>query len=308
MVLVNKMRIRVWGRPAVAYFVLSGMAAGFGSLWAFMTVPLSGEHGRYILSPHLKLMSPLMVVIGLLFLVHEAGRPLKGRFSLSNWRSSWMSREILVGSIFFSSSLLDYISPALILRLIVALSGVLFLLSQGLMLYRSKAILEWNRRSMPELFLFSGLAMGFGLYVILIAASSSSIGGRWVVAGFATIALDLVMWLVYLFPSRGEHLQIASNSLYGAIPSSVTIGIGHLLPLCLLVLLIPPSVFDETVSKALSWIVGICIIAGGIHQKAGIMLTAKYLIPITVKLPGSIRCADSDWTKKSNTDRVTALK
>jgi DMSO reductase anchor subunit len=280
MEIIGPKRQDVWGWPAAANFVLGGMGAGF-YLVALLALNLAGEPSALERPAPFKTLGPALTVIGLAVLAFEAGRPLRGRYLLSSLGRSWMSREVLAAAVFVPCALLDLFFPTSLLRLCAAAAAVAFLLSQGFIVYRARALAAWNRPLLPLLFILSGLTMGSGL-LILSAARGGLPSGR-LAAGVAVIFLltDLGAWFLFRKRSPEEDSRPCLKPLNRPGFTAVTVGIGHLLPIALAA---PLVLLSETAAWGpLSIVAGWSMVIGGAIQKGGILLKTGYFRGIVLE-------------------------
>jgi formate-dependent nitrite reductase membrane component NrfD len=148
------------------------------------------------------------------------------------------------------------------------------MLSHGFIVYRVRGVTAWNVPLVPFLFLSSGFSAGGGL-VLLVALGGLALGVGPVVIGLIGVLLDLAVWLLFLHESHDLAFREATGLLRRPKSLLFTVGVGHLLPaLSLLLLLVMPGVGPWRVFAALA---GLAIIAGGVGQKASIILKAGYL-------------------------------
>jgi DMSO reductase anchor subunit len=274
-----------WGWPAAANFILGGMGSGF-YLVALLALNLSEETSAPAGSALFKILGPALTVIGLAVLSLEAGRPLRGRYLRGGLGRSWMSREVLAAAVFVPCALFDFFLPTPLFRLCAAAAAAAFLLSQGLIVYRARAVAAWNRPLLPILFVVTGLAMGSGLLILSAAGSPSGRLAAGIVVVFLTI--DLGAWLLYSGRSPDGDSRPCLKPLNRSGFAAMTIGVGHLLPMVLAALL---AVLPETAAGgALAVLAGGSILLGGAVQKGGIILKAGYFRGIVLErskdLPG----------------------
>jgi DMSO reductase anchor subunit len=280
MEIIGPKRQDAWGWPAAANFILGGMGTGF-YLTALLALTLAGEASAFERAAPFKVFGPLLTLIGLAVLAFEAGRPLRGRYLLGGLSSSWMSREVLAAAVFVPSALLDFFFPAPLLRLCAAAAAAAFLLSQGFIVYRARALATWNRPLAPILFILSGLTMGSGL-LILSASTGGSPPDR-LAAGIAFLLLmiDLAAWLLFRKRSSDGNSRPCLKTLNRPGFTVLTVGVGHLLPIVLTLplALLPASALWEALPVLAGW----SILIGGSVQKGGILLKAGYFRGIVLE-------------------------
>lgn len=149
----------------------------------------------------------LLALGGLVVLAH-LGRPARARFAVANMRSSWLSRESLLG-LAFAASLLLWLAVASPLRDAVAgLSSALGLLFVVAIagVYRLRTVPAWDRWTTPASF--------FGTMLVLGAA----IGGYPLLAACATAAQLLVTLASPIMQTEQRSLLLArfGTALLGA--------------------------------------------------------------------------------------------
>lgn len=286
MELIQQKKHHVWYWPAVANFILGGMATGLYMVSLFMEILM----GEAFSTPDLlmfRLLSPLLLSLGFLTLTFEAGRPLRGYHLLRNLRTSWMSREMIAGGIFILSALLDWICPYMVLKILAATSALVLLISQGFIVYRSRAVTSWNVPLMPILFLTSGFALGAGLTLLLSVLSDLNLGLDFIATGLIILILDVAVWLTYLFRNHDSSFREATDFLRRPAALIRIIGIGHVLPILLLSPFLWEEVFDAGITsrKIILAFAGLTILAGGVRQKVYIVLWANYLRGIVMGQP-----------------------
>jgi DMSO reductase anchor subunit len=268
-----------WGWPAVANFTLCGAACGFYLFYALM-ISLGKIPPGLPRPGALKLLSPALVVIGFATLVVEAGRPSRWHYLLYGLMSSWMSWEVLIGGIFIVTAVADVLFGSPILQGVAVVAATGLVASQGFIVYRSRAVTSWNVFIVPLLFLTSGLYTGVGLSLLTLF-HVNDFGFFVSMAGLACIALDLAVWIIFLHLSDGSAYLRATAPLRRPLSVSVTVALGHVVPMFLISLVILPpftGLNDEKIfPQIISVIAGAAVIVGGVSQKAGIILRASYL-------------------------------
>lgn len=289
MEIVQPTKQKVWGWPAVANFILGGMAAGFYLLSFLLEIFYGDTLFSGSRSVVFKVLSPGLAGLGFLALTIEAGRPMRGYHLLRNLQSSWMSRETLAGVVFIIAAAVSWFFPHMVLRILTATAGFGLIVSQGFIVYRACAVIAWNVSLIPLIFVTSGFATGKGLLLLLFAGGKSTLTSGPIIIGLICVVLDLVVWLFYLYWSQDPDFRRATGILRHIFFLVSIIVVGHLLPvlLLLLLLLLYALDFDAIVKfqHIMLSLTGVAIIVGGISQKVGIILGAGYLRGIVLGQP-----------------------
>lgn len=171
-----------------------------------------------------------LVALGLLSSLLHLGHPERAWRALSQWRSSWLSREGVLALLSFPPNLAlawgwvmegqVWTLPAL---LGIALAGATVYATS--MIYASlKPIRQWHLPLVPWLYLASALGSGSLLLPALLAAFALPLTDALV----AALGFSLIAWLVVL-----RYWRLADGSAPLATPESAT-GLGKLGPVHLL--------------------------------------------------------------------------
>ena len=247
----------LWAWPAVLNFALGGLGAG----WYVVAVLAAG----FERSPAVTAASwaaPVLVLAGFAAVAGEAGRPLRGPRVLMRLRTSWMSRELLVGIAF-----------------------VLLALAQGFIVRRARGVTAWDVPLMPLLFLLSALVSGAGAYLLVEGAAGRPPRPAQVGAVLALVVVAFVVWARYLAWTSEDSYTRAVAPLRQGRSVLVIDGAGHGLPLLLgLLALAAPAVAHPLLGVA-----GALLIAGQVYAKARLILSAGRLRPITLAIVPSRR-------------------
>ena len=262
---------RVWRMPAVLNFTLGGFGAGFYTA----AVLASGLDA----SPAVALaawLGPALVFAGFGAVALEAGRPLRGARVLVRVRSSWMSRELLLGGVFALLALSEWIAPAPLLRAFALLAALALGAAQGFILRRAKAIAAWDVPVMPVLFVVGALVSGAGLLLAVMPALGEAPSSALLTGALAVIVLGVVTWLAYVTWSPAPSFAQPTAPLRAQ--PGVALGlVGYLLPAIVLglVLAVPALVPAAVIAGAL-------LIAGQVWTKWLLVLTVATLRPVTL--------------------------
>lgn len=301
--LVKAQRQQVWGKLAVINFAFGSAGAGLYllSVWFQMLAP------KVSVLPSLgpiRLAACGSVCLGLFAVAGEAGRPGRSRFLLSNVRHSWMSRESLAAILFVPMAVLtSFVYSALMVGL-AAGAASLFIISQGFILYRARAIPAWNLPTLPAAFVSSAFAAGSGLLLIVSQTTGTATANTAVlVTVLACSAADLSLWSMYLFPPQIDELaRSATQSLRKKNSVFWTIILGRVIPtLIVLLALLGPD--QRPFPRWSLTIAGLALFVGSWAQKTQIIRAAGYLVPIRLQLQIS---AENRRTKTANLSPPTA--
>lgn len=287
MVIVPSKRQHVWEWPGVVNFALGGMSAGYYLLSAMVIILDDGTSG--LSQPAgFKLLAPALVALGFLSLTIEAGQPLRAFHLFRHLRFSWMSRETLAGFIFVVAAALDWLFPHLALWGLAAVAALGLIVSHGFIVYRVRPIVAWNVPLVPFFFLTSAFSTGSGLMLLTTLDQLSQDHSLLaMVVTVICVVLDTVAWIAYLRWPQDPAFREATKNLRQRNALIMALGVGHLLPTLLLLLLlgapgIGPKIGLWHLTAALA---GLAIIAGGASQKAGILLKAGYMTEIALRRP-----------------------
>jgi DMSO reductase anchor subunit len=272
---------RLWGAPAVVNFVLGGLGAGL-----YVAAALAA---RFQASPAVTVASalgPVLVLAGFAAVATEAGRPLRGLRVLARVRSSWMSRELVLGIAFAGLAALEFAAPARPPRIAAAAAAVALALAQGFIVRRARGVAAWDVGLVPLAFLFSALVSGTGLYLALEVVAGRPPGPGVLAGALLVVAAGLVVWLAYLGGSREDDFRRATATLRAGAAAVSIAGGGYALPF----LLVAAALALPALAPAAALVAGVLMAAGQVQAKSALILRVAALRPITlisVKLRGS---------------------
>lgn len=274
-------KARAWGLPAAANFILGGAGAGLYLLTSVRLLMGAGPSGTEGLLP------AALVGLGFLSVSVESGRPWRGMYLLSNLRNSWMSIEVLSGTIFIGTIVLDQFISSPALKAIAACAAFELVMSHGFMVYRARAMSAWNMPVMPFQFLTSGLVLGGGVLFMLCGLQRSALDTGFLTVILACLLADIAVWGLYVWLPRDAAFRSATAFLRRPAPVASVMGLGHLLPACLLIALIVTGGvhMDAGVSHFIIALAGFCMLAGGAAQKIVLILGASLFRSITMGGP-----------------------
>jgi phenylacetyl-CoA:acceptor oxidoreductase subunit 2 len=274
-------RQTIWGRPASANFILGGAGAGL-YLFSFITGVL--QDGALAVSKPLSsgLVGPVLVALGFLALAIEAGRPLRGIHLFRHLRRSWISRETLFAGLFISAAVIDRMFPDSLFRIVAAAAGLGLMVSQGFILFQAKAITAWNVPLMPLFFTSSGFTSGGAVSLLIGALTKSALSSSTIVLVMIALSTTLVIWLLYLYRSRGIAFREATEELRRPFALIVTLGFGHMLPLVLLFLAAARADSETNGPFLIETAISLAILIGVIWQKGAIVLSVSHMKEIRI--------------------------
>ncbi len=208
---------------SVIFFTVSS-GAGLGLL-AFMGLgpfTFGGETSDMIWAAFI--LGFAMAVGGLISSTFHLGHPERAWRAMTQWRSSWLSREgviavaaLIVAAIFAALWLLLDLSSAL-LGIVTTILAMLTVWATGMIYAQIKAVDLWHRWLTPVCYLLFSLAGGITLFIFIHAVFTGKAGYE--LSSMAMVML-LVAWAVKMFWWMGADRAPTST------PESAT-GLGHL--------------------------------------------------------------------------------
>ncbi|WP_323764631.1 dimethyl sulfoxide reductase anchor subunit family protein [Marinovum sp.] len=192
-----------------AYSVIlftTSSGAGYGLLFWLSLAHLAGAQPVTGWSFFTGLLLALgLITLGLLSSTFHLGRPERAWRALSQWRSSWLSREGVVAIATYAPAGLLWLlalfgGPAwltLPLAVLAALGAVATVWCTGMIYGSLRTIREWHQPLVPVLYLANAAASGAVLLVMLQAFAGRDIRLASLIALLALItagALKLVYW------------------------------------------------------------------------------------------------------------------
>ncbi len=153
--------LREWS--LVAFTLLSQMAAGVVLFAAGFRA--FGQTQDPVLMP----LAAALMLVALAVSGMHLGRPRRAVRSLSNWRTSWLSREILLALTFFGAILLAWRPGWLAAQWASAPAAIAYLTGMA-GVYRQRTVPVWNTWRTPAAFFLAAFELGIlGSSVLLIA-------------------------------------------------------------------------------------------------------------------------------------------
>lgn len=268
--LIPAVRQRVWGLPAVLNFALGGLGTGFYAA-AALTAGLRPSAAVTLAS----WLGPVLVGAGFAAVATEAGRPLRGPRVLTRVRSSWMSRELVLGGVFAALAVAEWAAPSPAQRAFAVAAGLAVAGAQGAILHRARAVIAWDVPVMPLVFIASALVSGAGL--LLVVEPLLGIGGTYALGGTLTLLpLAFVGWLMYLAWSPAPAFVRATRALRGRPGEAFGI-VGYLVPWTAVAFALAVPQLGVAVPVA-----GVLLIAGQAWSKWLLVLTVADVRPVTL--------------------------
>ena len=229
------------------YFFLGGLAAG---AFLFSVVANYWKQELQPLARASAMAAPIALAIGMLFLLLDLGQPFRAfrLFTSFNPRSAlswgvWFLNIFFVISLAYAWQLLKgRASSSRKLAWLGVPFALLVATYTGVLLTQSPGRPLWHTPLLPVLFLNGALISGFALAILLSAGKATELGakaGR-LLAGLILLELGLIaIELIALFNAGGESAAAAKglfNGSYGLLFLGVEIGLGAIIPVCILLL------------------------------------------------------------------------
>ena len=162
----------------------------------------------------------IFIVIATLLSLLHLGSPLHSYNSLNNLGGSWISREILMLSVFGFAVLLFFLSRMLnwsigmtqILMAFSALTGVIFILSM-IGIYMIPIVPSWNGFYTPLSFFGSAILLGVAGMIILISTSNLTVVNSTLL--IQVIRILMIVSIILILASIFHQYQISKLSNTG---------------------------------------------------------------------------------------------
>jgi sulfite dehydrogenase (quinone) subunit SoeC len=160
----------------IFFTTLAGAAQGL--LLALVGLEVSGAAVPSRLYEVGTLIVLALGVIGLAAATFHLGHPMRAWRAVAMWRSSWLSREVIVMPVFLAVVCAWGLAhrahaPTLVLGLVAALLALVLYLCTGMIYGAVKAIREWAHPITPTNYLVLGVASGLLLAAALAAGFGS---------------------------------------------------------------------------------------------------------------------------------------
>jgi len=219
-----------WGARVSLDFFFGG--AGAGLLGSYLLI--AARNGYRGLSVAVIATGVALVLLGLLLLASELGRPAKALRSMANPGTSWMARGAIFNLALIAAALLLIVALLAGSRLLVPAVAMLTVLCSGLvaaypgfLLFGAKDIRLWHSRLLPGLmFLYSLMS---GLSLLTLADSALHLGMQATLRPAALIVMLPVTILFVAFWGKSWRRLVEQQLLAPFVVSTIAAGI--LLPL-----------------------------------------------------------------------------
>jgi phenylacetyl-CoA:acceptor oxidoreductase 26-kDa subunit len=260
----------LWGMPAVLNFFLGGLGAGF-----YVAAAALGAPGAMTLAAWL---AAALVLTGFAAVACEAGRPLRGLRVLGGVATSWMSRELWLGSLFVLLALAEDAVPWTGLRLPAAAAAVALVLAQGAVLTHARAIAAWSVPMMPVVFGAAAAVSGVALVVLADLMTGGLPGEALLGTTLTVLAVGMLVWLAFLASSSDRAFVRATAPLRRGATAIEVIVAGYVAPLALITLALafPAWASGPTALAA------ILALVGQFRARSALILTAGQRRPVTL--------------------------
>jgi len=281
--IVPPKRQRSWGWLAVLNLTLSGAGTGIyliGLLLTMLGYSISARD-QFI---SFQILAPVLVCCGFLAQSIEAGRPKRAYRLFSLFSGSWMSIESFAGGIFIFTVLGNWFFSSFAFSIASASAALIFMISQGFIVYRAAAVTAWNVWLVPVIFITSGFMTACGL-LLLNTRFHSGIDTLPMMIFLVCIFLNSIVWLLYLYWYHDDDFKEATWFLRHPVMVLVILGVGHLIPIILLstIVVLGNAENGFELSVIFSVISGLFLVFGGANIKAGVILAAGYYRKIAFK-------------------------
>jgi DMSO reductase anchor subunit len=215
---------RVWRLPAVANFALGGLGAGF-----YAAAAATGGAALAVAA----WLAPALVLGGFVAVAAEAGRPRRGPRVLARVRTSWMSREALLGGAFAALAAADMAAPAPALRALAVAAALAYVFAQGRILSAARGVTAWSVPVMPAVFLASAAVSGLGLLLVADVLGGRPPGGALLGLTLLALVVALGIWLVYLTWRQDAAFAHAVRALADGRAAVAIVAGGYVAPFAL---------------------------------------------------------------------------
>ena len=269
-----------WGWQVVMDVFLGGIGAGL-FLVSFL---LDQIYGPTRLTNVGSIIGPLLVLVGIFFLLIEVGKPFNAPRAFLNYGTSWMSRGVILQPMLIGLGLLYALLPygftdfktaagGVVIGSVAALLAVLVGRYPGFLFSQARGIALWNNPLLPMLYFVSALAGGAGILLLIspifdMGVILSQLGAL-VAIELVLICLVLIsMWLMAeVRPSRAYRESLKRLITPNFVGVSLFVGNG----VPLVILIISLFVAGTTAYSVLLPITGVLVLVGTYHLRHAIV-------------------------------------
>ncbi|MFC2071155.1 NrfD/PsrC family molybdoenzyme membrane anchor subunit [Chloroflexota bacterium] len=275
-----------WGWLVALYMFLGGTGAGIYT--AGFILGFTGSIKQLAFTG--MVLGPVLVIVGLICLLIEAGSPLQSYRLFKGLPTSWMSRGGLIQILFiifgFGYALPGYrfsgwlnSGTGLILGSIALVLALALATYHGIVLTESRRIPLWSSSVMPLLSFFTALCAGLGLLLLIstgydgvqVAMTKIILG----ISGIAFVIGELIaIWSVVVTSSNSIYIQSVRRIRTPMIMATICL----LLALALLVVMMIEGANIFVFSLPIS---GVLLLVGSFITRYSI-LKGGYYIPLRV--------------------------
>jgi len=281
-----------WGGVVALYMFLGGTGAGIYTA-SFMLGFISDLKWLAVTGMAL---GTILVILGLICLLLEAGAPLQSYRLFKGLSTSWMSRGVLIQILFIISGL-GYVLPGFWLSgwlsSGIALGSIALVLALAIATYHGMVLTEyrsiplWSSSVLPLLSLFTALCTGLGLLLVISPAYVGLYGSTEVVKAANILGIMAIASIVGKLISLWSLMNTRSSAIYmESIRRLRTPIIASVICLFLALLLLLSLVISGVTYLWSSPISGVLLLAGGFITRYSI-LKGGYYIPLRVPVPTS---------------------
>lgn len=188
-----------WDWKAAGNFMCGGAGTGL-----FVFAALAGL--QELSAGWLGLAALALVAAGLFLVLLKIGRPWRALNVLRQPQRSWMAREAWIAAVLFPAALAGLWFGNLPLIALAAISALLFLYAQAMILKEAKGIPAWREPLIVPLIVSTGLAEGGGLFLATLPFISAlqPLGETAALAVIMLVVLRSVAWRAYLSALRSS--------------------------------------------------------------------------------------------------------
>jgi phenylacetyl-CoA:acceptor oxidoreductase subunit 2 len=180
-----------WDLRAAGNFVFGGAGTGL-----VVFAAIGNLFGAAYVVP--ALIGLALVGAGLLCVWAEIGRPLRALNVYRHSRTSWMTREAMVGPFLFASGLGAVWTGSEALVWAAAALALAYLTCQAQMIKASRGIPAWRNPRIVPLIMLTGLCEGASLAILVAAATADHAYLRWLEAFLLALVLARgLAWYAY---------------------------------------------------------------------------------------------------------------